>query len=274
MRSIKGFSGFVAKGTETRGSLLFSAFFLTAMILLGMTAFGPERAAAKKKEAVPFEEAKMRIELNSTAGDAGLQFELDADPWRMLEIEDPKGHTIFSVRSLGKLKALGNTELFTESNEPPFDELPLKELLKMFPKGNYEFSGITIDGEELEGVAAFTHNMPCGPEITSPGDGDTLDPDLDVVIEWEPVTHKIDTGSKMGDCSNSTDIDIVAYEVIVELDGADPAKSFDIFLPADAAQVTVPAEFIVPVAVYKFEVLAIEAGGNQTISEGFFMTSS
>ena len=255
------------------GRMVSVVLVLLAALAFGYAADAQDTSGARANE-LPFKKALMRIELNSTAGDAGLQFDLDADPWRLLEIEDPKGLTIFSVSSVGKLRTLGNTELFTESNEPPFDELPLKELLKMFPKGKYEFSGITIDGEELQGVATFTHKIPCGPEILSPVGDELLDPDLDVVIEWEPVTHKIDTASNMGDCSSSTDIKIIAYEVIVELDGSDPVKSFDIFLPADVTHVTVPAEFFVPdaVAMYIFEVLAIEAGGNQTITEGDFRT--
>ncbi|MGH7849796.1 MAG: hypothetical protein ACREOP_05820 [Thermodesulfobacteriota bacterium] len=248
------------------------ALVLLAALALGYPADAQDTRGKKDNDPLPFKKTLMRIELNATAGDAGLQFDLDADPWKMLEIEDPKGRTIFSVRSLGQLQTLGNTELFTESNEPPFDELPLKDFLKMFPKGNYEFSGITIDGEELEGVAAFTHKIPCGPEIISPvGD---VDADLGVVIEWLPVTHKIDTASNVGNCSNSTNINIVAYEVIVELDGSDPVKSFDIFLPANVTSVTVPAEFFIPGEAYIFEVLAIEAGGNQTISEGGFMTTN
>ena len=117
----------------------------------------------------------------------------------------------------------------------------------------------------------FSH---ADPEVTSPGDGDTLDPNAAVVIAWEAVTNKLDTTSATGECSDSTDIEIVAYEVIVELEGAEPPQKLDIFLPAGVTSVTVPAELIVPGGEYKFEVLAIEEGGNQTITEGFFMTSN
>ncbi len=276
MRSIKEFSAVAVKGLGSGGKMFLPSLFLLAAILLSMTVLGPECLAAKKNNeaALPFKKSQMRIELNSTGGDAGLQFDLDADPWRMLEIENPKGRVIFSVKSLGNLKTLGNTELFTESNEPPFDELPLKEFLKKFPAGNYEFDAITIDGEELEGVAAFTHTIPCAPVILSPSDGDTLDPDDEVVIVWEAVTNKVDTGSKMGDCSNSTDIEIVGYQVVVDHEGVVPQKRLDVKVPADVTQLTVPAEFIVPNGEYKFEVLAIEASGNQTITEGIFMTSN
>ncbi len=274
MRSTNELSVSVVRSAGTAERSILCALFVAAVIALGTTVFGPVCTAAEDGDALPFKKTQMRIELNSTGGDAGLQFDLDADQWRMLEIENPKGRVIFSVKSLGKLKTLGNTELFTESNEPPFDELPLPEFLKMFPAGNYEFDAITIDGEELEGVAAFTHTIPCAPVILSPSDGDTLDPDEEVVIVWEPVTNKIDTGSNMGDCSNSTDIEIISYQVVVDHEGVVPQKRLDVKVPADVTQLTIPAEFIVPDGEYKVEVLAIEAGGNQTITESIFMTSS
>jgi hypothetical protein len=48
--------------------------------------------------------------------------------------------------------------------------------------------------------------------------------------------------------------------------------SFQVTLPASARQVTVPAEYVVSLApgAHAFEVLAIEASGNQTITEGSF----
>lgn len=276
MRSTKVLTAVSGSKRELWSRTVSVVLVLLAALALGYSADAQETRDRRDNDgaALPFKKTQMRIELNSTGGDAGLQFDLDADPWRMLEIENPKGRVIFSVKSLGNLKALGNTELFTESNEPPFDELPLKEFLKKFPAGNYEFDAITIDGEELEGVAAFTHTIPCAPVILSPSDGDTLDPDAEIVIVWEPVTKKIDTGSKMGDCSNSDDIDIVGYQVVVDHEGVVPQKRLDVKVPADVTQLTVPAEFIVPDGEYKVEVLAIEASGNQTITEGIFMTSN
>jgi hypothetical protein len=161
-----------------------------------------------------------------------------------------------------------------ESNEPDFQEdMTLPQILKLLPAGVYDFEGTTIEGEELEGEAELTHDLPCGPGVTSPGDGDELDPGMPVVIMWEPVTHKLDTASPTGECGDSTGIVITAYEVIVELEGAEPQQKLDIFLPAGVNSVTVPAELIVPGGEYKFEVLAIEESGNQTITEAFFSTS-
>jgi hypothetical protein len=89
-----------------------------------------------------------------------------------------------------------------------------------------------------------------------------------LVISWGAVTKKIE-GSGAGD------LVIVAYEVIVERTDndqlGDALRTFDIKLPATAdpiQSVTVPPQFLEPGTEYKFEVLAINKGGNQTITEG------
>jgi hypothetical protein len=259
-----------------------SRIVFVALILLAAFAFSSAAYAQDTRgmrdddgEEIPFGDAQIRIEVNSTDGDAGLQIFLDGEAWKQIRIEDPNGRLVFAVDNFGKLRRLGSTELFMESNEPDFQEdMSLPAILKLLPAGVYDFEGITIEGEELEGEATLTHDLPCGPEVTSPGDGDTLDPGLPVVIMWEPVTNKLDKTSATGECGDSADIEIIAYEVIVELEGAEPPQKIDIFLPAGATSVTVPAELIVPAGEYKFEVLAIEESGNQTITEGFFMTSN
>lgn len=271
-RAVKGLSESVG-GAGSR-------FVFAALVLLAVLAFGITADARRWHEEndngdeVPFSDAQIRIEVNSTDGDAGLQIFLDGEPWKRIRIEDPNGRLIFEVDDFGKLRRLGSTELFMESNEPNFlEDKTLPEILRLLPAGVYDFEGTTIEGDELEGEAELTHDLPCGPEITSPGDGDILDPAMPVVVMWDPVTHKLDTTSDTGVCDESTDIDIIGYEVIVELEQADPPQKMDIFLPADATQVTVPAELIVPGGEYKVEVLAIEESGNQTITELIFMTS-
>jgi hypothetical protein len=178
---------------------------------------------------------------------------------------------IYSVTNYGKLRRLGSTEHFMESEEPNFEEMPLPEILRLLPENEYEFSGLTVEGEELEGTAELTHDLPCGPEIIFPEEDQELDPNDPVVIAWEPVTNKLD--NETGECGDSTDIVIVGYEVIVDNEETDPPLSYDILLPADATSVAVPREFIVEGAEYSFEILAIEESGNQTISESAFTTS-
>lgn len=243
--------------------------FLVAVVASISAATAPELLAKKQQSEIPFSKAKMIIEFNSTAnegvGDVGIQVLLDGEPWQFVEMESPNGRKILDITASSSLRRQGLTELFFESSEPSLDEVPLAAFLARFPEGKYEFEGETIDGIEIEGEATFTHVIPAGPVIVSPEEGDVVDPN-DLVIEWEPVTGKI---------AGSGALVIVAYQVIVERTDNDQLgaarRIFDIKLPATSdpiQSVTVPAEFLESGAEYKFEVLAIEAGGNQTISEG------
>jgi hypothetical protein len=249
-----------------------------AVIALIFAAATPEAWAKKHESEIPFSRARIIIEFNSSAnegvGDVGIQVLLDGEPWKLLKIEDPNGRKVLNIRASRSLQKQGLTELFFESSEPSLDEVPLSDFLARFPEGKYKFKGKTIEGQEIEGEATFTHVIPAGPVIVSPNEGDVLDPN-DVVVRWEAVTEKIE-GSGAGD------LEIVAYQVIVErtdnglLDAA--PRIFDIKLPATSGSsqgVTVPKEFLEPGIEYKFEVLAIEKGGNQTITEGGpFVTQS
>jgi len=63
-------------------------------------------------------------------------------------------------------------------------------------------------------------------------------------------------------------VTIKGYEVIVESD----ETNFDVHIPASAGtQLTVSAETLTAGVTYTFEVLAIEEGGNQTITSGCFV---
>jgi hypothetical protein len=42
-----------------------------------------------------------------------------------MTISDPNGDRILAVNAKGRLDGWGLTELFSESNEPPFSEVPL-----------------------------------------------------------------------------------------------------------------------------------------------------
>jgi len=257
MRLIKALA-FISGDAAMRRSIGLLAIFLTAVLILGIT-----------DTAKAFEDAEIRIEVNSTDGDAGLQIFLDGEPWKRAKVKGPSGRTVFSVSNHGKLRKLGSTELFMESNEPNFEEQSLSEILEFLPEGEYKFEGRTIDNEKLEATATLTHDLPCGPELTFPEE-QILDPDLAVFIEWDPVTNKLN--NETSECDEETGIEIIGYQVIVDNEDSDPFQRFDIKLPADATTVLVPPEFIVPDTEYKFEVLAIEESGNQTISESVFFT--
>ena len=199
------------------------------------------------------------IEVNDTDGDAGVQLFLDGEGWDRMQVFDPDGIKILDFRAEGSVGIQGITELFFESAEPSFDEQPLEELLELFPEGNYRFRGRTTEGVTLTGKATLTHTLPDGPYLVLPAeDDDSVDPD-NTLIEWELVD---DPPGSM----------IVGYEVIV----APEEPSLLVFsadVGPDTTSVTVPPEFMEPGTAYKFEVLAIEASGNQTISEHEFETA-
>lgn len=130
----------------------------------------------------------------------------------------------------------------------------------------------SIDGSELDGAAILTHDLPCGPELIFPEEDETLNPDDTVVIVWEEVTNKLNLTT--GECGDSSDLQIIGYQIVVDRVDSDPKQRFDIKVPANVTTITVPPEFIVPVSEYTVEVLAIEASGNQTITESGFLTSN
>jgi Fibronectin type III domain len=77
------------------------------------------------------------------------------------------------------------------------------------------------------------------------------------IIQWDPVTTPVG-------------IQIAGYQVIIEK--GNPIRTFQIDLPPTATSLKVPPEFLQSGKQYKFEVLAKEVGGNQTITEWSFRT--
>jgi hypothetical protein len=82
-----------------------------------------------------------------------------------------------------------------------------------------------------------------------------------LIIEWAPVTESLD----------GEPVEIVECQVIVEQE--DPLRVFGIHVPASVTSLAIPPEFfLLPGTLHKFEVLAIEKNGNQTITEGELST--
>jgi hypothetical protein len=205
---------------------------------------------------VAFDEAKIIIEVNATDGDAGIQIFLDGEGWDQVEVTDPNGETIVAVAGEGSVGEQGVTELFFESAEPSFEEQSLEELFALFPEGEYQFTGRTTEGVALVGTATLTHAIPDAPVLVSPQEDEVVDPN-NVLVSWNPVADP--TGSE-----------IVGYQVVVEQE--EPLRVFSVHVPATVTSVTVSPEFFEPETEYKVEVLAIEASGNQTITEIPFET--
>ena len=217
-------------------------------------------------ESEPLEDVKIIIEHNATAEDTGFQVFLDGEPWNRLEIEGPDRKPLLDVRARGPLKALGMTEFFFETNEPPNANVPIEVLLEHFPEGDYEFEARSTHGVELTGTATLTHDIPKGPEILTPTKGQVVDPN-DVVVTWKPVTESI----------FGKPVEIVGYEVIVVKPVEEHPPGFSnpelsVHVTGRTTSLTLPPQFFERATDYDLEVLALEVGGNQTISASTFST--
>jgi len=238
----------------------------------------------------PFSETKAIIEINASDGDIGFHVLLDADAWHQVRIDDPNGKRLFQEFAKGPLADQGLTENFFESAEPLWSEhlveeegdevVTLDEFLDRFAAGPYIFSGKSNEGDTLAATALLTYNLPAAPDIDG-FDGTGNVPTNNAVVSW---AH----GDDLGECPydglipEPGSVVEVGWELTVEPEDADsitPNRIFRVQLPPAQTSVTVPQEFLDTyvaqgITVFKFEVGAIEASGNQTFSEGSFCTSA
>ena len=225
-----------------------------ALIALTGTALAGDRATTTTSKPMQLDAATLIIEVNGTDGDAGLQFFLDGEPWNSMTISDPNGRVVVDVDARGRLRNWGLTELFSESNEPPFSEVPLAEFKARFPEGTYTFAGETIEGKKLVGTATLSHDIPEGPDITAPDDGASVSR-RGVVARWKGPPEP-------------PGIDIVGYRVIATRD--DEQRIYTVELPASVKHVPIPAVFLESGHEYELEIQAIEESGNWTFSTSAF----
>ena len=225
------------------GSLFVAA---VAALIAGAAA---DASAAKNKLDI----AQVYFEFNASGNDLGVHVFVDGEDWRALRIFSPDGSTIFEVEGRGPYAELGLTELFFEGAEPSLDEVPLETLLALFPEGKYEISGQKVDGEVIGRKATLTHAIPAAPAASA-----VLGSNNALTISWQAVT-----GTPEGFPDRR--IDIAAYQVIV--------GEFQVTVPATVLSVSVSPEFVasLPLGEHQFEVLAIETGGNRSITEGSFV---
>jgi hypothetical protein len=218
-------------------------------LLLGASAMVmPAVAQGHERRPAPFDDARLEIELNATDGDAGIQVFADSDAeWKRFEIFRPDGRKILDIDAKGVLRNFGLSELFSESSEPPFTELPFAQFEKLFPAGNYRFEGTTVDGHKLASTVPFSHKILKAPQFVSPIDGGTL-PAAHAVIRWKPVHGAVD------------------YEVIVT-STKDESRVLDTTVSPSVTRITVPPQFLDRGTEYKIEVHASHASGNRIFTE-------
>jgi hypothetical protein len=195
---------------------------------------------------------------------------LDGEGWNYLEIIDPDGFTILELtaKEAGSIGTQGLTEFFFESAKPSFEGQTLAELFLLFPEGEYEFEGTTTEGDSICGTAELTHNLPGIPEPNVDADDDG-----EARVCWDevedPFDDRRDPPADVGD-----EIEIDMYRVVVEAldEEGEGLETLDVELPASGRCLSIPPEFLAlsPAGEFKFEVIATEESGNQTIFEGEF----
>ena len=217
----------------------------------------------RARPVVRLKDARLKIEFNSTDRDVGVQLFIDADPWKWMDVYDPRGRLVFRATAQGSVAKQGGTELFLESGEPSLDKVPLAVFLARFPVGIYRIFGRGVEGETLVGSARFTHNIPAGPVLVAPAEDATVDP-ADLVVSWQAV----------GPVNGSP---IIGYQVLVVKPNtglrALPKIILDVMMPPNATSMAVPPGFLLRDSSYEWEVLVIESGGNQTLTVGHFRTA-
>ena len=226
-------------------------------------------AGNARGDTIPLKEAKLNIEHNATDNDTGFQGFIDSEGWKWLNAKGPDG-VVLTFRGRGELGELGLTELFFESVEPANADVAIEEILETLPEGNYTISGKAMENGEsagtTSGTAWLTHDIPAGPVLLLPAAGAVV-PAGELMVSWSPVTQTI-TGE---------DVNIIAYQLIIEKD-VEPHPhmigkfGLSMYLPPTVTTLTVPSGFLEPGTPYKWEVLAIEESGNQTLSSGEFET--
>jgi hypothetical protein len=227
------------------------------------------QAAGGSAAAVPLKDAKLNIEHNATDKDTGFQGFIDSEGWQRLDVRGPRGQ-VLSFQARGSLAKLGVTELFFETVEPENADVPVRQMLAKLPEGRYTIAGPTMENGKsagrTSGTAWLTHDIPAGPKLVSPAEGATV-PVQGVVARWKPVSKTI----------RGEPVTIIAYQLIIEKD-VEPHRhmigklGLSMYLPRTVTSIAVPDGFLQRRTAYKWEVLAIERSGNQTLSSGSFRT--
>jgi hypothetical protein len=238
--------------------------------------------------AEPFKITNIHFETNASACDMGIQMSFDTDGVSEGAVKDPSGQVVFQFGGVGGPGVTHDvTEGFQERVEPQITDLIralgcerdpeeprvwLADLLAAWPEGKYIFTGSSEDAD-FRGFARLSHKIPAGPEVLAPEDGDIVPSNANLLIRWKAVTEPIIP--ELGPVS------VVGYHVVIadasKPEPLPPGKmpaQLDVDLPRWATSLLVPAQFLRSNRVYEFEVLATEAAGNQTITEGgVFCTS-
>ncbi|MEA1900225.1 MAG: hypothetical protein U9N47_05600 [Thermodesulfobacteriota bacterium] len=239
--------------------------FLVALVVLILGTAAPNSWADDDENEIPFSKAKIFIEFNVTDEDVGIQVLLDGKPWKRVKVFDPNERKILDITAKRSLRKQALPSCSSKVRSRRSTKSRLTSSWPDFRRGNTSSREGRLMASNWK-ARRYSHTLfRPDPRSSHPlsltDEPPVVDPN-DFVIQWEPVRETI-TGSE--------DIEIVGYQVIVEQE--EPLRVFSIDLPASVTSVMVPPEFFNQQdTLHKFEVLAIEASNNQTITSGEFIT--
>lgn len=245
---------------------------------------------ADEHDEEPFPVGRLFFQLNDTDEDLGLHLLADGEPWKTLEIDDPRDRRIMLTNLQGRLRRQGLTEFKFESAEPDFETFPAERFFRRFPEGEYDIEAKRLDGEEYETTAVISHVLPAPPGSLSV-DGLVIDEDCEEnvttslsaapALGWDAVTMSHPT---VGTQPPMMDLGIVRYEVAVERDEVVDEDTEMLISPPLKLEVNLevlPGEHVVAFQVppnllsagdeIKFQILVQAENGNETSAESCFV---
>jgi hypothetical protein len=255
----------------------FPAFGKQVALVVGSAAMALTAQPGLSEEELEFDEAQLYFELNHTDGDLGIHGLIDGEAWKSLEIEGPGEKQLMNVWIRNNLRQQGMTEIFFESDEPSFDELPPAQFFKRFPEGIYEIEGVTLEGDELEAELRLSHAMPAPPggiKVNGKNSAVNCDATLPVVsepvtLDWNAVTKSHPTVGKP-----NVNVTVLTYEVVgeIEREGQNPeVLVFSAVVPRNVTIFEFPESFTnLADGEMKFEIVTKLTNGNQTAVESCF----
>ena len=243
-------------------------------IAAGAMGFSAQVGLTEGNGGLPFGVAQLYFELNDTDGDLGFHGLIDGDAWKSLEIEGPNDLVLLNVWARGSLRRQGMTEIFFESEEPQFSELPPAQFFKRFPQGLYDIEAITLEDEELEATIRISHVISARPgslKVNGKVIAKNCDVTLPVVSEPVKLTWSKPTKSHPTVGTPNVNVSVQQYQVIGEIarEGQTPdLLIFAVDLPAGATSFEFPEDFTgMADGEMKFEIVTKLRNGNQTAVE-------
>ena len=245
---------------------------ITGFLPLTLGIVGLGTAAPALAQELQLTEAELFFELNDTDGDLGIHASIDAEPYSVLEIEDPGGAMILRVAAEGRLNRQGLTQLSLESAEPDLEELPAIEFFKRFSEGIYTIE-VHRGQDEAKAKLRLSHVLAAPPSNITvngiPAAENCDSPDLPrvtapVLVNWDPVTSSHPEIGKKGP------VEIVRYQFFAE----QGETSLGVDLSPTMTEFQVPEAVTASGGVFKFEIIARTSRLNNTAIESCFVVGN